>query len=124
MDHRDEKRYREYDSFPGVQINEIDGRNFLKATAEWNLPPVRFSRLGTSGFYASWVRPAVFVTGLTTNLDAPAARHRAASAGTQLDLRVTALSTVDLTLSFGAAAVFEPGRDTRREIMASLTLLR
>jgi hypothetical protein len=124
VDYRDEKRYREYSSFPGTKINELGGRNFLKGTAEWNLPPVRFSRMGTPGFYASWIRPAVFASALATNLDASSEQRRAASIGSQLDLRLTALSSVDLTVSFGAAVVLERGRDARHEIMASLTLLR
>jgi hypothetical protein len=125
VDYRDEKRYREYGSFPGTEINEIGGRNFLKGTAEWNLPPLRFSRAGTPGLYASWIRPAVFASALATNLDEPGpARRRAASLGSQLDLRLTALSSVDLTVSVGVAVVLEPGRDSRHEIMASLTLLR
>ena len=66
-------------SFPGAELNEIGGRNFVKSTIEWNLPPWRFRRAGTPGFYATWMRPAVFVDGLATNLDAPscaARRHR------------------------------------------------
>ena len=69
VDHADEKRYREYYAFPGVDLNEIGGRNFLKSTVELNLPPWRFQRVGRPGFYATWMRPALFVTGLATNLD-------------------------------------------------------
>ena len=49
--------------FPGAASNEIGGRNFVKSTIEWNLPPWRFRRAGTPGFYATWLRPAVFVGG-------------------------------------------------------------
>ena len=87
------------------------------------MPPLRFSRLGTPGFYASWIRPAVFVSGLATNLDDEGARRKATSAGSQIDLKLTCLSSVDVTVSFGAAAVFEQGYDTRRALMASVTLL-
>ena len=69
VDHGDEKRYRDYDSLAGAEINEIGGRNFVKSAVEWNLPPWRFARLGTPGLYATWLRPAVFVTGLVTDLD-------------------------------------------------------
>jgi hypothetical protein len=124
VDYHDEKRYREYSSLPGASINEIGGRNFVKSTAEWNLPPVRFSRAGRPGLYASWLRPAVFVTGVTTNVDDGASRHRAASVGGQFDVRLTALATVNLTLSAGAAVVVERGHPARREAMASLTVLR
>jgi hypothetical protein len=124
VDYRDEKRYREYVSFPGAAIDEIGGRNFLKTTAEWNAPPLRFSRLGTPGFYASWVRPAVFVSGLATNVDSASARRAATSAGAQVDLRITAMSNLDFTISLGGAVVIERGYGPRRQVMASLTLLR
>ncbi len=123
VDYRDVKRYRAYSAFPGAELNEIGGRNFAKGTAELNLPPLRFSRLGTPGFYASWIRPALFASALVTNLDDSARQHKATSVGTQLDLKLTAMSSIDLTVSVGAGVVFERGRDTRREIMASLTLL-
>ncbi len=123
VDYRDVKRYRDYSAFPGAELNEIGGRNFVKGTADLNLPPLRFSRLGTPGFYASWIRPAVFASALATNLDDSASRRTVTSVGTQLDLKITAMSSIDLTVSVGAGVVFEQGRDARREIMASLTLL-
>ena len=70
VDHLDEKRYREVQSFPGADLNEIGGRNFVKGTLELNLPPWRFRRAGTPGFHATWARPAIFVGALATNLDA------------------------------------------------------
>lgn len=124
VDYRDVKRYREYSAFPGAELNEIGGRNFVKGTAELNLPPLRFSRLGTPGFYASWIRPALFASALATNLDDSALQRKATSVGAQLDLKLTAMSSVDLTVAFGAGVTFEQGRAARREIMASLTLLR
>jgi len=123
VDVRDEKRYRAYYALPGADLNEIDGRNFTKATVEWTLPPWRFRRVGTPGFHATWLRPAVFVTGLATNLDVPA-RRRALSAGAQVDVRVSMLSALDLTLSAGAAVAVEPHRAPRRELMVSLKILR
>ena len=44
VDHRTEKRYREFYSFPGVDLNQIPAKNFVKGMLEWNLPPLR-SRL-------------------------------------------------------------------------------
>ena len=123
IDHLDEKRYREYYDFPASI--EIGGRNYVKSTAEVNLPPWRFRRVGTAGFYATWMRPALFVTGLATNLDAPSTdRHVAVDAGGQLDFRVTMLSVLDLTFSVGGAIAFEDGQLPRREAMFSLKLLR
>ncbi len=63
VDRGEAKRYREYYAFPGADLNEIGGRNFVKSTLEWNLPPLRFRRVGTPGFYVTWMRPAVFAGG-------------------------------------------------------------
>ena len=78
---------------------------------------------GHAGVYATWLRPAVFVGGLVTNLDAPDARTETADVGGQLDIRLSALSALDLTLSIGGAAAFDDGR-VRREAMISLKILR
>ncbi len=123
VDHGNEKRYREYYSFPGAALNAVPGRNFVKGLIEWNLPPIRLQHAGTPGFYATWLRPAVFVGGLVTNLDAPDARTEIADVGGQLDIRLSALSALDLTLSIGGAAAFDDGR-VRREAMISLKILR
>jgi hypothetical protein len=124
VDHGDEKRYREYYSFPGLDLNAIGGRNFLKSTVEWNLPPWRFSRLGTPGFYATWLRPAIFAGGLATNLDLSSTRHIVPDVGGQLDLRLTCLSELDMTLSVGGAVSFERGVGPRHEAMVSLKILK
>jgi hypothetical protein len=124
IDHGDEKRYREYYAFPGAELNEIGGRNFLRSMVELNLPPWRFRRAGTPGFYASWMRPALFVTGLSTNLDDASVRRTAVNTGAQLDFRFSVLSVMDMTLSVGGAIAFEDGVAPRREAMISLKVLR
>lgn len=124
LDHLDEKRYRDYASFPGVEIDGIGGRNFAKTTLEWSLPPWRFRHAGTPGFHATWARPALFATGLVANLDAPSARRTAADVGAQVDVQFSLLSALDLTLSLGGALAFEDGRRPRREAMVSLKILR
>jgi hypothetical protein len=124
VDHGDEKRYREWYSFPGAELNEIGGRNFVKSALEWNLPPWRFRRVGTPGFYATWARPAVFVSALSTNLDAGQARRVVTNSGGQIDFRFGALSALDLTLSIGGAVAVESGQPARREAMVSLKVLR
>ncbi len=124
VDRGNEKRYREYYSFPGAPLNAIPGRNFAKSILEWNLPPLRFEHAGTPGFYATWLRPAIFAGGVITNLDASApAQRRVADVGGQIDVRFSMLSALDLTLSVGAAAAFEDGK-THREAMISLKILR
>lgn len=126
VDRGDEKRYREYYSFPGAELNEIGGRAFAKSTVEWNLPPVLFSRAGTPGFYATWLRPAIFATGLVTTggLGPETGRRTALSLGGQADIRFTTLSTLDFTLSFGGAVALEDGHRPRRELMVSVKVFR
>jgi hypothetical protein len=124
VDHGETKRYREYYSFPGAELNEIGGRNFARTMLEWNLPPWRFKRAGTPGAYLSWLRPALFASGLLTNMDSAPDRRKAASFGGQLDLRFTVLSALDMTLSFGGAVRTEAGVPSRREGMISLTVLK
>ena len=124
VDHLEEKRYRLLPSFPGAALNGIGGRNFVKSALEWNLPPWRFRRLGWPGFHATWARPAVFVGGLGTNLDADEAPRLATNVGGQVDVRLGVAATQQLTLSFGGAVAFERGRSPRREAMVSLKILR
>jgi hypothetical protein len=124
VDHGNEKRYRESYSLPGADLNEIPGRNFVKSMVEWNLPPLRFDRFGTSGLYVPWLRTAVFAGGLATNLDDRRARRSLLNGGVQADLSISALSVLDLMLSFGAAVAVEDGYAPRYEAMISLKVLR
>ena len=124
VDHRDEKRYRDYSALPGVDLNEIGGRNFLKSSAEWNLPPLHFRRVGTPGFHLTWMRPAIFAGGLITNLDSEVIRRTITNVGGQLDFRLSMLSSIDLTVSAGGAVAYERGFAPRPEAMFSLKVLR
>ena len=124
VDHREVKRYREFYAMPGFDLNRIPGRNFFRAMLEWNLPPVRFSRAGTSNFYTSWARPALFVSAITTNLDDSTFKQEAQSAGAQVDFEFKVKSRYALTLSFGYAKGFgsSPIEDDE-EWMVSLKIL-
>lgn len=124
VDRGEIKRYREEYAFPGAALNEIGGRNFVRSLVELALPPVRFSRVGTPGFYLSFIRPAVFAGGLVTNMDEPARRRTATTLGGQIDLRATMLSSLDLTLSIGAGLRLQRHAAPRREAMISLALLK
>src|SRR6185436_15890508 len=71
VDHGEVRRYRDYYSFPGVPIDDqesLAGTNFGKVMLEWDLPPLRFRRVGLPNVYANWARLAVFTSGLLTNL--------------------------------------------------------
>ncbi len=122
IDHQASKRYREYYGFPGLELNEVGGRNFAKLTLEWNLPPLFFRRLGFPFFYANWISPSLFAGGLVTNLDQRSEQRRLRDVGLQVDIRLIALSHHQLTLSLGYARAFEAGRDASDEWMASLKI--
>lgn len=123
VDHQEVKRYREFYSMPGFELNAIPGRNFYRGMLEWNLPPIRFSRAGTANAYASWARPAIFVSSLTTNLDDSALQVDATSIGAQLDFQFTVKSRYPLTLSFGYAVGYLDGDRFDEEFMVSLKVL-
>jgi hypothetical protein len=124
VDRGTEKRYREQDAFPGLEIDEVGGRSYARSLLELNLPPLRFRRAGKPGFYLTWARPALFASGLVTSLDDASLRRQVANVGAQVDLQFTVLSALDMTLSAGYARAFEDGRAPRREVMVSLKLFR
>ena len=96
----------------------------MKSALEWNLPPVRFRRVGRPGLYATWARASLLGGVLATNIDAPSARRTVSDLGAQVDFRLTLLSALDMTVSVGEAFAFEHGRPARREFMASLKVLK
>ena len=73
---------------------------------------------------AKELQTAVFAGGLATNLDDRLSRRVFSNVGAQVDLSISALSALDLTLSFGGAIAFERGHTPRREAMISLKVLR
>ena len=118
------KRYREFYALPGFELNEIGGRNFARTMLEWNLPPFRFERGGTPGFYFTWARTSIFAQHLTTNLDDSAIRREVQSAGIQVDFRITILSRMKMTLSLGYARGFgDDIIEDQDEFMVSLKVL-
>lgn len=123
VDHGDTKRYRHWYAFPGFELNELGGTNFVRAMLDWNLPPLRFSRAGRPAFYASWARVSLFGAGLVTNVDAADLRTEALSLGAQLDLRMTMLSHLRLTASVGWAVGLREGERATDELMVSLKIL-
>jgi hypothetical protein len=123
VDEGEIKRYREWYSFPGVDLNSIGGQTFAKALLEWNLPPLRFEKLGWTSFYVTWARASIFTTGLVTSPDDSDLRSEYGNIGAQIDVRFTALSRLQMTISLGLARAFLPGGDTADEVMLSLKIL-
>ena len=59
-----------------------------------------------------------------TDLDDGTRRQTLANAGGQIDLRLSVLHRLEMTLSFGYAAAFEEGFRPRHQGMVSLKVLR
>ncbi|WP_118857745.1 TolB family protein [Sphingomonas mesophila] len=122
VDNRPEKRYREMESFPGFEIDQIAARKFAKLTAEVNLPPVRFAELGTPAFYMSYARPALFAG--TMFVREPGGKNRRyANVGGQVDLAFTVALRLPMVFSIGAAAGFADGNYEKTELLTSLKIL-
>lgn len=123
VDFQNEKRYREYYSFPGIELNEIGGTNYGKLLLEWTLPPVRFRRFGFPSVYCTWSRIALFSSGIITNVDSEQDRRALLNAGAQIDLRLILFSRLESTFSLGYAIALERDQRFSKEFMVSLKIL-
>ncbi|MFP5329703.1 MAG: TolB family protein [Alphaproteobacteria bacterium] len=122
VDDRSEKRYRELESFPGFEIDEIEARRFARVTGEINLPPVRFAEVGTAAFYLAYVRPALFAGAMAT--ESPIGRnHRYYNLGAQFDLSFTVAMRLPMVLSVGVAGGWKDDRYHGTEWLMSLKIM-
>jgi len=122
VDNREVKRYREFDSFPGFEINEIDARSFIRSVGEWNAPPVRFREIGTASFYMSSARPALFA-GVLVAEPGVGDRRTLATAGAQIDFNFTVALRLPMVLSLGYAKGFEDGEGRGDQALLSLKIM-
>ena len=123
VDRGEVKRYRENYAMPGFELNSIRGRNFYRGMLEWNLPPIRFERAGTSTFYLSWARPALFASALVTNFNDDLLSNEAQSYGIQIDFQFTLMSRFKMMLSTGYAKGYGDNDFTDDEFMISLKIM-
>jgi hypothetical protein len=123
VDNADAKRYRDLFRMPGFEIDALAGKTFVKSMLEWNLPPLRFDDLGSPGFYASWLRPALFATALVTDPDKGQYREDAYDVGLQLDLQLQVMHRLPMMLSVGYARGFQGNGLGRDEWMVSFKVL-
>ncbi|HET9336306.1 MAG TPA: hypothetical protein VFO12_07865, partial [Sphingomicrobium sp.] len=123
VDNRPEKRYREMESFPGFEIDQIAARKFGKLTGEVNLPPLRFAEVGTPAFFLTYARPALF--GGAMLLQSPEDRsYRLYDVGAQVDLAFTVAMRLPMVFSVGVAKGFgDKDIDGRMEWLASLKIM-
>lgn len=123
VDNGEVKRYREFYSFPGIELNGIGGTDFTRATLEWTLPPIRFRRFGMPSFYCTWARVAFFSSTIVTDAAHPTDRIAAVDIGSQVDFSLVTFSHLDSMLSFGYAVAVQQHQRARGELMISLKLL-
>ncbi len=123
VDYQDVKRYRNSYAFPGIDLNEIGGRNYGKGTIEWVLPPLRFRRLGFFDLYCNWSQLSLFSSAIVTNADSPDDRETRFDAGAQLDFKLVVFSRLESTFSLGYAVAFEKDQRRTGEFMFSLKIL-
>jgi hypothetical protein len=122
VDYREVKRYRDYESFPGIEINETGGTTFGKLMVELCLPPMRFQRFGIPALYCNWAHLRLFSTGLTTNFHNLPTRRTLVDLGAQIDFKLVIFSTMSSTFSLGYAGAWEWDSPYRDEFMISLKI--
>ncbi len=123
VDYQPPQRYREFISFPGVEIDAISAMNYGKLLTEINFNPIRFRKLGFLSFYSTYARFSVFGMGLWADPTYPEYRYEVYNAGAQLDFELVLFSLIKSTLSFGYARAFEKGFMPKDQYMVSLKLL-
>jgi hypothetical protein len=116
------KRYREYYSLPGFEIDGFAASDFFKTLLEWNLPPWRFREVGKPGLFLSHVRTALFAGHILADPGELTERN-VTSAGVQFDLAFTLAHRLPMTLSLGYAVGLQNGDRTGDEVMLSLKIL-
>jgi hypothetical protein len=122
VDYEEVKRYRTYDSFPGFKIDQIAASNFVKSIFEINLPPIRFENVGTSSYYLSSMRSAIFAGVLAAN-PGSSTQQTVGDLGAQVDFNFSVAVRLPMTLSIGDAIGIQGGEVKRNEIMVSLKIL-
>ncbi|MGH9419089.1 MAG: hypothetical protein ACRD3J_03880, partial [Thermoanaerobaculia bacterium] len=103
VDHGAVKQFRNTESFPGLEIDQVGGATYGKAQVEWMSPPLRFRKVGVPSAYLRWASLTTFASGLVTDFDDGAARRGYVDAGVQADLRLITISQFESTFSVGIA---------------------
>jgi hypothetical protein len=123
VDYRGIKQFRNTESFPGLEINQVSGATYGKAQVEWMSPPLRFRKVGVPSAYLRWAGLTVFASGLVTDFDDGGARKSFVNVGAQGDLRLITLSHLESTFSLGVATAAGEGMRRRSALMASFKLM-
>jgi hypothetical protein len=123
VDYRGIKQFRNTESFPGLEINQVSGATYGKAQVEWMSPPFRFRKVGVPSAYLRWAGLTLFASGLLTDFDDGSARREFVNVGAQADLRLITLSHLESTFSLGVATAAGDGMRRRSALMASFKLM-
>jgi hypothetical protein len=123
VDYRGIKQFRNTESFPGLEINQVGGATYGKAQVEWMSPPFRFRKVGVPSAYLRWAGLSAFAAGLVTDFDDGSTRRGYVSVGAQADLRLITLSHLESTFSVGVATAAGEGIRRRSALMASFKLM-
>jgi len=116
-------QYRKILAFPGVNIDEISARNFIKTMGELNLKPLRLRDVGTTYFYPVFLKASIFATHLITDPDDNPLSRNVFNTGVQIDLETVLFSYLKTTWSAGYARKYETGINPAEQWMFSLKLL-
>jgi len=117
------QRYVEWTSFPGFQINQLQGQTFVRVMVEGKVPPLIFEKVGTPAFFLNWLRPELFAAILATDPGRGAPGVMQTSTGLQIDLRFSVLFWYEMTLSAGFALGLQEWKRLSHEWMVSLKIL-
>jgi hypothetical protein len=123
VDDGEVRRYRNHNSFPGFDIDELSAQNFAKTVLEWNLPPIRFANIGIPSLFLSAARPAFFASALLSDLGDSEYRQNYFNLGFQVDLKFTIAHRHPMIMSFGYARGFVDSNKYDNEWMISLKIL-
>ena len=123
VDDREIKRYREFFSFPGFEIDQLSAQDFVRSVLEWNLPPLRFANVGLPSAFLSSASPALFAGMLLADLGDDEYRETYYSLGLQIDFAFTVAHRHPVKLSVGFARGYIDGDKNDDELMVSLKIL-
>lgn len=123
VDYQDAQRYREFISFPGMDIDALAAKNYGKLTGELNLKPIRFREFGLLPFYSTYARLSFFGMGLFSDVTEKEYKQMFYNAGAQLDFELVLFSLLKTTLSLGYARAFNEYKAPQEQFMISLKLL-
>jgi hypothetical protein len=123
VDWQPSAQYRKVLAFPGVDIDALQARSFIKTMGELNLKPIRIRNAGTTWLYPTFIKTSMFGTHIVLNPDADVNRRHVFNAGAQIDLELVLFSYLKTTWSAGYARKLEAEIMPLEQWMFSVKLL-